>query len=476
MTLTKTKIFGFPSVTGEGAALEASTLSDPDGARAPVAPGDLVGGAYEVERVIASGGMGIVVAARHAERGQRVAIKFLREDLASDADIVTRFEREARAAIEIESEHAMKVFAVGALASGTPYMVMEFLEGEDLATWLRTRGALRLEQAVEFMLQACEAMSKAHALGLVHRDLKPANLFVARAAEGSTTVKVLDFGISKALSERALTRKNVTLGSPCYMSPEQLTRAVEIDARADVWALGVTLFELLTGTVPFDGETMPAICSKILRDPPPPVRDLRPNAPEGLERVIAKCLEKERERRFASVRDFSAALAPFRTGARGAASARRVTRALDAEESERLQATRVVDDRDSKAFLRKRRVRPGFVVFGVLGLSSFVLLLAWRSSGLRAAQADPPRATDPAPSLVASPSEVPPPPADVEPHEPTIAPPPPQLPPRSPSVPATVRSTQRSGPKRAAAAPAATPASPISPAPPKPADVFEGRN
>jgi serine/threonine protein kinase len=307
--------------------------NDPVPMSASVTPGDVLADKYRVERVLAMGGMGVVVAAQHLQLDEQVAIKFLREETLCDPEAVARFAREARAAIKIKSEHVTRVIDVGALANGVPYMVMEYLEGETLATFLRLRGALPLGQAVEFMLQTCEAIAEAHALGIVHRDIKPANLFVTRRADGLMAIKVLDFGISKLAAppdghwSSELTRKSVALGSPSYMSPEQLACASAVDARTDIWSLGVTFFEMLTGVVPFHADTTPQLCGKILRDPAPPARELRPNTPEGVEAILRKCMEKERENRYENVGELAIALAAFGPQ-RARASAQRIWRTV----------------------------------------------------------------------------------------------------------------------------------------------------
>lgn len=301
---------------------------------ASVNPGDVLADKYRVERVLAMGGMGVVVAAHHLQLDEQVAIKFLRDETLSDPEAVARFAREARAAIKIKSEYVTRVIDVGALANGAPYMVMEYLEGESLATFLRLRGALPLGQAVEFMLQTCEALAEAHALGIIHRDIKPANLFVTRRADGLMAIKVLDFGISKLATTGGnwandLTRKSVALGSPSYMSPEQLACAGTVDVRTDIWSLGVTFFEMLTGQVPFNADTTPQLCGMILRDPAPPARELRPNTPDGVEAILRKCLEKERENRYENVGELAIALAAFGPQ-RARASAQRTWRTVHA--------------------------------------------------------------------------------------------------------------------------------------------------
>jgi eukaryotic-like serine/threonine-protein kinase len=279
--------------------------------------GEVVGGKYRIDGSIGVGAMGIVYAAHHLQLDERVALKVLRSELCAYPDAVKRFTREARAAAKIKNEHVARVFDVGELADGTPYIVMECLEGEDLARWVATRGALRLDEAITFVLQACEALIEAHILGIVHRDLKPSNLFCSRKPDGTLTIKVLDFGISKvaALATSAADGRNTgakaTVGSPFYMSPEQMHSAHDVDHRADIWALGVILFELLTTKVPFDGESLPEVCIKVATRPPRPIRALRADIPEEVEATISKCLEKHRQDRFENLAEFAGSLFPF---------------------------------------------------------------------------------------------------------------------------------------------------------------------
>jgi eukaryotic-like serine/threonine-protein kinase len=277
----------------------------------------LLANKYRVERVLGRGGMGVVVAAHHVQLNEKVAIKFLLPEALAKPETVERFMREARAAVRIKSEHVARVSDVGVLEDGEPYMVMECLEGIDLAAWLRQRGVLPVEQAVEFLLQACEAIAEAHALGIVHRDLKPSNLFVVRRADGLWSVKVLDFGISKSIPSGAsgadprLTHTAAVIGSPLYMPPEQMEASSAVDARADIWALGVVLFELITGQAPFAGETIPEICMKIAVAAPRSMRSLRPEAPQALEFIIKRCLEKDPARRYKDVAELAHALLAF---------------------------------------------------------------------------------------------------------------------------------------------------------------------
>jgi serine/threonine-protein kinase len=259
--------------------------------------------------------MGYVVAARHVTLDQQVAIKILMPELCENEDAVARFLREARASVRIQSEHIARVLDVGTLDDGAPYMVMEFLEGRDLAHELEDRHRLPITEAVDFILQACEALAEAHALGIVHRDLKPANLFRTRRADGSAFIKVLDFGISKALVPDAkavsLTSTQGLIGSPFYMSPEQVRKPKTVDTRSDIWSLGVILHELLSGAPPFLSDTPLSILAAVVTDPAPLVRAMRDDVPEGLQLVILKCLEKEPARRYADISELAYALKPY---------------------------------------------------------------------------------------------------------------------------------------------------------------------
>lgn len=277
------------------------------------APGDVIAGKYEVERVLASGGMGVVVSARHRQLRQRVALKFLLPEAAELSEYADRFLREARAAVALRGEHVVRVLDVGTLDDGQPFMVMEHLEGHDLREELARRGPLPFDEVIAYVLQACEALAEAHALGIVHRDIKPSNLFKATRPDGSPLIKVVDFGISKRLSGEAvedpkLTSTRALLGSPHYMAPEQVRDPRSVDHRADIWALGVTLHELCTDDTPFTGESVPAISAAIVADAPIPLRRQRPDAPEALERVIATCLEKSAAARYQSIAELAAAL------------------------------------------------------------------------------------------------------------------------------------------------------------------------
>lgn len=283
---------------------------------AGVREGDVLAGKYRIERVLGIGGMGVVVAAHHLQLDERVAIKFLLSEMLANAEAMARFSREARAAVKIKSEHVARVFDVGTLETGAPYMVMEYLDGGDLGAWLQQRGPLPIEQAVDFVIQACVAVAEAHGLGIVHRDLKPSILFCVRGADGRFAIKVLDFGISKVTTFNAsgpgsTTKTSAVIGSPLYMSPEQMQSAKDVDARTDIWALGIVLYELLTGRVPFSGETMAEIIVKIATHTPEPLRAFRPDIGDGLDVVFRRCTEKDRDQRYRNVAELGLALLPF---------------------------------------------------------------------------------------------------------------------------------------------------------------------
>jgi serine/threonine-protein kinase len=293
-------------VSTQGAAVGATGVHE----------GDVLAGKYRVDRVIGTGGMGVVVAAHHLLLDEKVAIKLLLPEALAAPEAVARFDREARAAVKIKSEHVARIIDVGKLDDGAPYMVMEYLEGSDLSAWLTRHGRLPIDQAVDFVLQACEAIAEAHAMGMVHRDLKPANLYCIRRPDGALSIKVLDFGISKLTGPviakgMSMTRTQTVLGSPFYMSPEQLESSKGVDARADIWALGIILYELLTGSVPFSSDVFTELVIRIVNSPAPPARAMRHETPPALEGIILRCLEKDRDRRFANVAELARALVEF---------------------------------------------------------------------------------------------------------------------------------------------------------------------
>ncbi len=280
--------------------------------------GTIIDGKYRIEGVLGRGGMGVVYAAHHELLGQSVALKVVLPEIAQNEEVVARFMNEARAAAKIQSDHVARVMDVGRLADGTPFMVMERLNGTDLEALVETQGPRPAEEIADLLLQALDGVAHAHSMGIVHRDLKPANLFVAKKSTGgvASRVKVLDFGISKALSGTpfgpgGLTSTKSILGSPAYMAPEQLRSSRTVDARADLWSLGVIAYQLATGKLPYDHEDVGGLFAAILEDAPKPPRELVPGLPEGIERVILRCLQKKPDARFQTALELAQALAPF---------------------------------------------------------------------------------------------------------------------------------------------------------------------
>lgn len=301
-------------------------------------PGALIDERYRVGEVLGRGGMGVVVAAEHTSLGDPVAIKVLKPGALASERARQRFMREARAAARIKNARVAKVRDVGQLPSGAPYLVMDRLRGVDLAAVIEQRGPLPVAEACLIALQVCEALATAHASGVVHRDVKPGNLFLEQAPHGELSVKLLDFGISKVVSggdDEVLTGTSDLVGSPAYMSPEQLRASRDVDARADVWSLGVVLYEMLSGARPFRGDSVADVSMMILVEPPPP---LAPGLPPTLVRIVERSLRKRREERFASVGAMASALAPL-VGAEGYRQARRVGNILGDETSASLADT-----------------------------------------------------------------------------------------------------------------------------------------
>jgi serine/threonine-protein kinase len=272
---------------------------------------ELLAEKYEVLELLGGGGMGYVFRARHKRIKRLVAIKLLQNDL-DDADALARFLREARAIARIQSGHVVQVLDADVLSNGRPYIVMEYLHGRDLAAWLAAAGRLPVQLAVDFTLQALEALAEAHSLRIIHRDIKPANLFATNTQDG-TIIKVLDFGLAKSdltldTLESVTTERGTVIGTPSYMSPEQFLNATEADVRSDVWAIGATLFELLTGTPPFAGMSLPEVYRAVMHRAIPGVRSLVPELPRELENVVATCLTRERELRYGDMAELAHAL------------------------------------------------------------------------------------------------------------------------------------------------------------------------
>jgi serine/threonine-protein kinase len=279
--------------------------------------GEVIAGKYRLDRILGAGGMGVVVGATHLQLDKRIAIKFMSPLLLYNEDGLQRFMQEARLAARIQCEHVVRVFDVASLEDGTPYIVMEQLEGEDLRVLLQHRGRLPPASAVDYVLQAGEAIAEAHIAGIVHRDLKPGNLFCCKRMDGSRLVKVLDFGVSKLLPRADVaqppgpsTGPHVVMGSPAYASPEQLREPGKVDPRTDIWSLGAILYELVSGKPPFAGDTFLELCTRVSNEPPTPLRVACPEAPPELAAIVERSLAKNADDRFRTVADFARALAP----------------------------------------------------------------------------------------------------------------------------------------------------------------------
>ena len=283
-----------------------------------IQPGAVLDGKYLVGRILGSGAVGIVFEAKNVELDETVAIKCLRPEMQIDTGMVGRFAREAKAAAAIKSEYVATVYDVGTTEDGVPYIVMEYLEGKDLGTFVAENGTLSARTAVEYALQCCEALAVAHSKGIVHRDIKPENLLVTERAGGMRIVKVLDFGISKAAltgsifqNELPIVKTLSLMGTPLYMSPEQVRVSDSVDVRSDIWSLGMVIYEVLTGHTAFPGNSITEICAQIIESPPNPIELHRNDLPSGLVEVIGKCLQKDTAKRYQNVAELALALMPF---------------------------------------------------------------------------------------------------------------------------------------------------------------------
>lgn len=300
---------------GGASQSQSKSASTPRGQRRfTMDVGDIVDGKYKIEAVIGRGGMGVVVAAQHMQLKETVALKFLLAQAEDEDEFRSRFLREAQVSAKLRGEHVTRLMDFGAPEGAPPFMVMEYLQGVDVRQAIKQNGPLPVEVAIDYIVQACEGLAEAHALGVVHRDLKPSNLFLTKRLDGSDLVKILDFGVSKMAGQKDvdddLTTAGSVLGSPRYMSPEQLRNSGDVDARADVWSLGAIFYEMLTGHAPFQAPSTAALCAKILgTDPIPTIIAERPDVPPAVEQAAFKCLAREREQRTPDVSGFIADLA-----------------------------------------------------------------------------------------------------------------------------------------------------------------------
>jgi serine/threonine protein kinase len=292
---------------------EEYPVSGPESGDPSLPPGTAISEQYFVGEVIGRGGMATVYRGYQRGLDRRVAIKVMHPQLAAHPSLSERFLQEARTQATLTSPHVATVHDLGLYAGSRAFIVSEFVQGHDLRTLLSLHGALPARLAVDLMLQTAVGLSEAHAMGIVHRDIKPENLMLCRSG-GSTMVKIIDFGIAKILAPSSASRPHAAdglLGSPAYMAPEQFETPGSEDARADVWAIGAVLFELLTGRAAFDGDTVPEVCTKVVSGRRPRLSELRAGLPAELEAIVNRCLSLEPDERFACASELAAALRAY---------------------------------------------------------------------------------------------------------------------------------------------------------------------
>lgn len=320
--------------------------------------GQILADKYRIDERLSAGGMGTVYRGTHVLMDKTVAVKVLRPSLAADEKIVARFSREARAASKISHPHALSVTDFGESENGVVFLVMEYLSGKTLKDLIRDDGPLPLPRAVEILRQVGGALDAAHAEGVVHRDLKSDNIMLL-SSSGTDYAKVLDFGIAKIKEpegtyDPGLTAPDLVIGTPQYMSPEQCSQSPDIDARSDIYSLGVILYEMLVGHVPFTGGSPTAIMLKHLQQPAPSVLAERNDVPEAVGRVVARALEKRPEDRYETVaelvEDFTIAAGMEPAGVSSSSSSGRLETSTPPSTSE--------DDLDEETLVRRRVTRP----------------------------------------------------------------------------------------------------------------------
>jgi serine/threonine-protein kinase len=342
-----------------------------------IAEGQVIAGRFRVGRELGRGGTATVWFATHVKLGAPLALKVMLSQFKADPHATARFLREARAMARLSSDHVARVLDVDVTDDGRPYIAMEYVEGSNLAEILRTRRRLPYSEAATYICQTAFALSEAHALGIIHRDLKPGNLLVTTRRDGSALVKVLDFGISKVPltdSEHQLTLQEVSIGTPSFMSPEQLRGSRDVGTASDIWALGVILYQLTTGRLPFRADDMPSLCLAILDQPIPRVQDDFPEAPAALDTIIARCLRRAPSERFESVDALRKALLPL---ARGEAIASAVT--ADFPSVPEASTTEVGDGAPPRSSTRSHARAWRWTMMGTVGLGVFIA--AWFGFG-----------------------------------------------------------------------------------------------
>jgi serine/threonine-protein kinase len=455
-----------------------------------LAPGTILLGKYRIDGLIGTGGMGHVVRASHLYLHQPVAIKLLLPELAESTSTVQRFLREAQATVKLRSEHIARVMDVGTTDDSIPFMVMEFLEGNDLNQILRHHGPQQPAIVVDLMMQACEGIAEAHALGIIHRDVKPSNFFITQRPDGSMLLKILDFGISKTpIGYDELTGTQTVIGTPSYMAPEQMKSGRAADPRSDIWSMGVVMYQLISGRPPFSGESYAELVLKVGLEAPQP---FPVPVPTGFDTIVMRCLEKDPAQRHQTVADLARMLAPFATdpasAAQSAARAARILQqrsALQGMQGSPLamggglatpipispaqltprswppsQATSV--SRGAGQMTLRTRSQRGVLIASVAGLCLIAAAGGYAVSRLSrddGVHVQAPLPTKEAPTAAAEPAT--PPPAAAEPA--AAAPPPATAPP--PAAAAAASPPAAAAPPPAAAAAVAAPAPPSPPAP-----------
>jgi serine/threonine-protein kinase len=399
----------------------------PDKQAADALIGTVFEGAYRIEGILGEGGMGAVYAATHLRLAKRVAVKVMARELASNTDALARFHREAVVTGGLGHPHIVQVFDFSTTPTGEPFLVMEFLEGEDLDHRLRRAGRLPAAQVVHIVKQVASALAATHAKTIVHRDLKPANIYLLEVAGETDFVKVLDFGISKVRAATTkLTQATSVMGTPNYMSPEQaMGRVDEIDERTDQWALACIAWECLSGAGPFVGENVPSILFQVVHEPPSAlvakVAGLRPQ----VEEVLLHALAKDKNDRFASVSDFALALEGAVAGSVtvSQASVARIAQSpsvAGAKTTTFTQSTgEISDNHDDDDDLDVPPSRPKWHL--ALAVGAAVMLLVGGILLFRPGATPTPTVSSPAAAVVEPPRPVPPPPSP--PSQPREAPP-----------------------------------------------------